>query len=231
MTEQETGASPQGSGARWLVWGFAAIGVLAALAIIWLVVMLNSNGFRREPAVVAARAPGETFEVGAVEQLAGTNLVSIDIRLSERAYGSGSIKSSGQQNLRNVLLLDRTTGESRRLLPDNRQSIASISFLPAEAQDSVSAVGEGTRRVVPPAYYLMALVVKRGDDQTISLLAGSLAGPEQQTVMQGLEGVERKWMIDSRRLGLIVREGKALYFRVIDMVDRKVLQSRKIDIG
>jgi hypothetical protein len=223
MTEQETGASPQGSGARWLVWGFAAIGVLAALAIIWLVVMLNSNGFRREPAVVAARAPGETFEVGAVEQLAGTNLVSIDIRLSERAYGSGSIKSSGQQNLRNVLLLDRTTGESRRLLPDNRQSIASISFLPA--------VGEGTRRVVPPAYYLMALVVKRGDDQTISLLAGSLAGPEQQTVMQGLEGVERKWMIDSRRLGLIVREGKALYFRVIDMVDRKVLQSRKIDIG
>lgn len=236
MTEQTTASAAHASKGRWLVWGFAALGVLTALAIIWLVVALNSQGNRREPALIEADKPGESYEVGSVEQLAGTNLISIEIRSANGEAGYGSIKSSGRDDVRNVLLLDRTTGESRRLLPDNRQRIADIHFLPAQAQDrddsdAVAVSKGGADRNPTPAYYLIELIVKHRDAQTISLLVGSLSGTEQQVVMQGLDGVERRWMIDTRRLGLIVREGNALYFRVVDMIERKVLQSRKIEIG
>lgn len=222
--------------ARWLVWAFAALGVMTALAMIWLVVMLSGTGFRREPAVVKADKPGETYAVGSVEALAGTNLIAIEIESVDVERGYGSIKSGMGEDVRNVLLLDRNTGDSRRLLPDNRQQIASIFYLPAEAQtgnedDRVAATGSGTKRILPPAYYLIQLSVKRGEKNSISLLVGPLAGDQPTTVMEGLDGVERRWMLDSRRLALIVREGSQLYFRVIDMIDHKVLQSRKIEIG
>jgi hypothetical protein len=233
MTEQST-AVPDKPRWRWLVWVFAALGVTAAVALIWLVVMLNSGFSDREPAVVAAAKPGETFEVGSVEALPGTELVSIEIRKAEPGYGSGSIKS-GRDDLRNLLLLDRTTGEARRLLPDNTVRMGQVRFLPAEAQggevvDAYARLG-GDRQVPKPVYYLIELVREIDGKPSHALLVGNVGDNGQGVVMERIAGVERLWMIDARRLGLIVREGQALYFRVVDMVDRKVVQSRKIEIG
>jgi hypothetical protein len=234
MTDQAPPAAPLQPKAKWLLWAFAALGVAAALAVIWLVVMLNSGSRHRDPPVVAAQQPGETFEVGSVQDLPGNSLISIEIRKAGKGYGSGSFKGR-DYDLRNVLLLDQTTGESRRLLPDNTVQIWQVSYLPAEAQsgdrDDLVTNASGERRQPKPAYYLIELIREKDGKRTSALLAGSVVGTEQGIVMEGLDGIERRWMIDERRLGLIVREGEALYFRVVDMVDRKVLQSRKIEIG
>jgi hypothetical protein len=233
MTEQAT-AVPDKPRWRWLVWVFAALGVTTAVALIWLVVMLNSGFRHREPAVVAAAKPGETFEVGSVDALPGTDLVSIEIRKAEPGYGSGSVKG-GRDDLRNLLLLDRTTGESRRLLPDNSVRIGQVRFLPAEAQggevvDDYARFGRD-RPVPKPAFYLIELIHEIDGKPSHALLVGNVGDSGQAVVMERIAGVERLWMIDARQLGLIVREGQTLYFRVVDMVDRKVLQSRKIEIG
>ena len=221
---------------RWLVWAFAALGVAAAIGIVWLGILLNGSFASREPAIVGEnRAAGEALEVGSVRPLAGTGLIAIEIRAVE----GGGIKNSGSYSrgdLRNLLLLDRTTGTSRRVLPDNRTRVADIEYFPAAAHgtdanldDLVDSAGGG-RDV--PAYYLLTLERRLPNgDRVFDLLAGTLATGKQGIVMRGLAGVDQSGMLDATRLGVVVREGKSLYYRVIDVPALKQVESHRIEIG
>jgi hypothetical protein len=213
---------------RWLVWMFAALGFTAAIAVIWLVLALNSAFDRRPPAEVAAKAKDEVWVIGNVAQLHGTDYVTIEI--DDRNGSSGSSIKSGMDRQRNLLFLNQKSGEVHRLLPDNNTRITSLRFAPAAATDgdkydSSSMVSKDH----PPAYYAVNLV--RADRKGIDLLVGELAGFRQAVVMQGLNGIDRMWMIDDHQMGLIVREKQQLFFRVVDIPAQKVVRSQKIDIG
>ena len=230
----ETAETAKGPCWRWLVWLFAALGLATALAIIWLTIYL-SGAYPRERATVAAdHAPGETLEVGNVSLLAGTGLIAIEIR----TVGDGLKGSSySRDNGRNLLLLDRVTGSSRRVLPDNTTRIVDIAYFPAAAQGARSELNEAVAiadesREPPPAYYLLTLQrhLPNGD-HVFDLLAGALATGKQAIVMRGLSGVDQSGMLDASRLGLVVREDEALYYRVIDIPALKQVESHKIEIG
>jgi hypothetical protein len=218
---------------HWLVWLFALVGLLGILAIIFIAVTIFSVVRPRAPARVAGDTPAASFVVRGVTPLTGTNFVRIDIGRSERGRRSFS-SSDGYDDRRNILLLDKTSGATRRLLPDNNRRIEQNHFLPARAD----VVAESTAEMMstraeeeepPPAYYLL-VVERREDSDQLDVLVGSLAGGRQGYVMQNLEGVDSVWMQSPTRIGLIVRERLNLFYRIVDIPSLRVVQSRRIAI-
>jgi hypothetical protein len=219
---------------RVLVWLFAALGVAAAIAIVWVVIVVTRFDREREPAVVAGHPPpGEVLVVGAVDQHEGPGVIAIEIGVPQ----NGGIKSgSGSYSIeetRNLLLLDRKAGTSRSVLPDNGTRIAEIDYFPAVAEGgAISDYDDERSGDAPPAYYLLTLERElRNGDRVYDLLAGTLATGQQGIVMRGLSGMEQSSMLDAARLGIVVREGQALYYRVIDLPSLKQVESHKIEIG
>jgi len=226
--------------ARWFVWPFAALGVVTAIAIVWLAVALSGEFRPRAPAVVAARgATAETLGVWGVGPLAGTGLIAIEIcAVDEDGAGGLSKGSYYAGRKRNLLFLDRKTGSARRVLPNNSTLIADIDYFPAKAEDvsrstgESGAIDEAGKPPAPPAYYLLVIERPQKDSTRVfDLLVGSLATGRQAVVMRGLSGLEQSGMIDDARLGVVVREGQTLYYRLIDIPALTQAESHKIDIG
>jgi hypothetical protein len=225
---------------RWFMWPFAALGVATAIAIIWLAVELSGVFPVHQPAIVAAdHAADEALEVGSVTPLAGTSLIAIEIRAVGNGRNSMAYSGSAYGNdTRNLLFLDRKTGTSRRVMATNATRIGDIEYLPAAPQGAshpsqeVGAEDDGDAPNAPPAYYLMTVEHKLNNgDSVYDLLVGTLATGKQAIVMSGLSGLDQSGMIDATRLGVVVREGKALYYRVIDVPALKQIESHKIEIG
>lgn len=231
----ETAEPAVGKRGHWLVWLFAALGVAAALAIILLAVVVIGPSSSRERAIVAPdNAASELLEVGDVAMLAGTGLIAIEVRAVDDGFKGSSYSGD---DLRNLVLLDRKTSSSRRVLPDNTTRIADVEYFPASAGGARSAGDEvvdvaGEASDSPPAYYLLRLerALPNGD-RVYDLLVGALATGKQGIVMSGLSGIEQSSMLDATRLGVVVREGKGLYYRVIDVPGLRQVESYKIQIG
>jgi hypothetical protein len=226
-------APPPARFGRIVIWLFAALGVATALAIIWLVIMIGGTWDSREPAVVAGKAaPGEVLVVGNIELLEGTGLIAIEIGVPQGGtLKSGSGSGHSIDETRNLLLLDRKTGTSRRVLPDNGTAIDEIRYFPAVADSGAVGRydGDGDGQ---PAFYMLTLERELANgDKVYDLLAGTLATGKQGIVMRGLSGIQQFSMLDTTRLGLVVREDKALYYRVIDIPALKQVESYKIEIG
>ncbi len=237
-----------------LVVGLAAIGTLALVSFLLLLFGLGMSGSgfdeRQAPAKVADVASQTTFVVGQVSELNGTDLVRIDIMAdrSDRISASPYSGAGEPDRLRNILLLDKSNGTTRLILPDNERLIVSSSFLPAQASragtpdDDIVMEIEGGRHVpatLPPAHYLLTirsagLRPRTGDgkpSQKIDLLVGTLGTGRQGIVMRGINAVEASWMQSGTQLGLVVRDNLALYYRVIDIPTLRAVTSRPIAIG
>jgi hypothetical protein len=219
---------------HWLIWVFAAIGVLGIIGILALVAMVYDFSRPYQPPKVAGRTAEESFVVRSVGALPGTDLLQMEVGI---IAPSGSY-SGGGSDVRNILLLDRKTGASRRLLPDNSRRIRQSRFLPARAEPGASAPdelssidggrAEGEDRL-PPAYYLLEVARER-DRGVEDVLVGRLGDGRQAIVMTGIDGIDLSWMDSPTRLGLIVREKLRLYYRIVDIPSLKVVENRPIAI-
>jgi hypothetical protein len=211
----------------------AAVGLLALVAFIGIMVLTSSFGGPAEEAKVAGRAKEKTvFEIGAPQRIPGTNLVRMDVNVSGGAsnpYGS----SGGGPDQRNIVLLDEATGASRRLLPENGRRIDQAHFLPAMRTEPAGsgdyALAKGEDEGAPPAYYALVLV-RPGDSRMKDVLVGRLGDGRQRLVMEGIDGVDGIWMQSPTRLAMIVREGLRLYLRVVDVPTLKVVASHPIAV-
>ncbi|HEU0097932.1 MAG TPA: hypothetical protein VFQ67_04070 [Allosphingosinicella sp.] len=231
----EEAASPPPPRAHWIVWLFAIVGLLGLLAFILVVALALAPSGRYQPAKVAGKKPEETFTVGSAYPLKGTDLIRMDIAASD---GRGGSYGGSRADIRNILLLDRRTGTSRRLLPDNSRRIAHSGFFPALADGGDSdpdldllpgepaADGAKSR---PAAYYLLRLEQARNRDLQ-DIVAGRLADGRQAVVMTGIDGIDSAWMDSPTRLGLIVRDKLRLHYRIVDMASLRVVENRPIAI-
>jgi hypothetical protein len=131
-------------------------------------------------------------------------------------------------------MIDRKSGDSRKLLPDNSRRIANSHFLSAKADmrgndDALVQPSEPKAPVEPIAYYLLET-----DDPSQpkheDVLVGRLSDRQQAYVMSGIDGIDTLWMLSPTQIGLIVRDHLKLYYRVIDIPSLKVVQSRPIAI-
>jgi len=222
---------------HWIVWLFAAVGFLGFLAIIALAVTVLGEDRPYRPAQVAGEHKEVVFTLGDPQDLAGTNLMSLDVDASAGRGGS-SPYSRGEEDRRNILLLDKATGASRRILPDNLRRIRTARFLPAktsirtgtEAMDDALLGDKATDEGSPAAYYLLEIDQGTGSEAR-DVLAGTLADGRQGIVMRGIDGIDSVWMQSPTRFGLIVRERLGLFYRIVDIPSLKVVQSRRIEVG
>jgi hypothetical protein len=242
MTET---VKPGGGAARILIWIFAGVGLLAAIAVIWLTAMLTgiSNSDRRsEPAEVAVKGEAEPYSVQDVRDVPGTGLVQIAIGIPG---GGGKVAYSSSRGYefdhRNLILLDKATGASRRLLADNRRRIVELRFFPA------AAAADGARRgadeyvveadeetieekpKLPAAYYVLA--IRQTDSRRQDVLVGNIAGGRQAFLLKNIDGIDRMWMLSPTRLAMVVREGLKVHYRIIDVPALKIVLARPIEIG
>src|SRR4051812_16196321 len=167
---------------HWAVQLLAAAGLLGLVGFILIVVLFVAMGGPRDyqPAKVEGNDRKVTFTGGNPSDLPGTGLTRMDIAASA---ADGAYSSGRAQDTRNVLLIDRATGASRKLLPDNSRTIDQIYFLPAtatpatDASDNPEMLVTGSdekRTAVSPAYYL--LVLRRAEPDTRDVLVGTLDG-------------------------------------------------------
>lgn len=228
-------AAPRRPKAHWIVWLFALVGLAGILAMIVLAVVVSNAFDRYEPAKVAGTKAEETFTVHSVRALPGTDLLQMEVGTPAPR---GSYSGSGGSDARNILLLDRKTGASRRILPDNSRRIRRSRFLPARAEPGAAPSEDellmGGRqpdedRRHPPAYYLLE-VAQAGDRDLVDVLVGRLADGRQAVVMAGIDGVDLTWMDSPTRIGLIVREKLRLSYRIVDTPSLKVVENRPIAI-
>ena len=233
MSVEPAPARP-GKGPHWIIWIFAIVGLLGVAAFIYIAATILSVESRGPPpAEVVGEGPEPSFVVSSVQLLEGSNLLQINI--AARAGGRTALGSysGGGEDLRNIILLDRTSGATRRILPDNGRHIAQSWFLPAQADILVPPAGDriaDSERPPPPPAFFALLVARPEHDDLFDLLIGTLADGGQGYAMQGLEGVESVWMQTPSRIGFIVRERLNLYYRIVDIPTRRVVLSRRIAI-
>lgn len=230
---------------RILTWVFAGVGLLAALAVIWLALMVAGIGGPhrdRESAKVAVEGEAEPFSVQDVRDVRGTGLVQIAIGIPGRGGGKIASGSSGYEfDHRNLILLDKATGTSRRLLADNHRRIVNLRFFPAHAAADGAERGaeeylveaddeaEGKKAKLPAAYYVLA--VRQAGSMRQDILVGTIADGRQDFLLKNIDGIDRMWMLSPTQLALVVREGMKVHYKVIDVPALKIVLSRPVEIG
>lgn len=227
----EPGAKPARR-THWLVWPFALIGLLGVLAMIFIAFVLFGTQRNYQPAKVAGGAPDVTFTISNAREIRGTNLLHMDIAVTRGGGGGSSGYSGRQEDIRNVLLLDKASGASRKLLPNNSRRIAGSRYFSAK-EDLVDLDGfdfqqSGVDEPGPPFEYY-ALTVEASDDSgRVDLLVGELRTGRQAYIMGGLDGIDAMWTHSPTQLGFLVRERLGLYHRIVDIPTLKVIQSKRI---
>lgn len=220
--------------AHWIVWLFALFGLAGVAALIFIAAVIFGVGGRApEPARVAGERSEESFEVRGAQPLTGTSLLRIDIEAASTGPSGSSSYPSGVEDLRNILLLDRRSGDTRRLLPDNSRRIERAYFLPARADFTPgpdAALSEAEADEEPPPAYYVLLVEQPGRSDRTDVLVGTLASGAQAYVMAGLDGVDSVWMHGPATIGFLVRERLSLHYRIVDIGSLRVVQSRRLAI-
>lgn len=226
-----------GKGMRWLVWLFAAFGICGVLAIIFVAVTIfqMSHRWPDEPAPIVAKGASERFAVAGVEDVPGTDLAQIVIATEDSiSAGRSSYSSAGPVNERNLLLLDKSGGASRKLLAGNDRRIVARYLLPAmvgtwQRDDGRYVVNDADgKEVIPPAaYYLLRVRTGEGVED---VLLGDLKTGRQDFVLKGIDGVDRIWMQTPTRLALLMRHGRKLQYRAFEVPELKLVATRAIEI-
>ena len=204
-----------------------ALGLLIVAPIVLLFGWMGIDMLQREvrePATrIAAKAPGESYAIGEVVQIADTPYVRISIAASR---DSGGAYSYDRGDLRNILLLDTRNGTSRRLLPTNARRIEAMHWLPdqptknANAPVASGAIEGAGQRSVPERWYVLTL--PRGDDRSHDVVVGRIDGGQAQA-LTAIDGVESVWTHDSTHMAKIVRNQRRLTYQLIDMGTLKAL--------
>ena len=162
--------------------------------------------------------------------LPGTDITALLVGPGDEERGTGSYFSEPEgASVRNLLLLDTATGESRQLLPDDDRRIVQHRFLPAAAEPKRRPKAADTGSTEPAAYY--ALVTAGADDDApVDLIVGRLDDARQATVLTGLDRVLSVWNRDETTLAALVRQDDRLSYRLIDMETLTVTSSTEVPI-
>ncbi|WHU02053.1 MULTISPECIES: hypothetical protein [unclassified Sphingomonas] len=209
-----------------VIGALAMIGaIVGLLAIVMAVAMFYDGPRHREaPAQVEAKAANEVFAVSEVTPLRGINLTEIVIA-TERSIGrgGGSYSAGEPADDRNVILLDKASGASRKILPDNSRRILERQYLAG-----ASGGDAAQKKPEPPfAYYLFRVRAQAGKED---VLVGDLATGRQAFLLTGLDGVDKIWMQSPTRVALLMRQGRKLQYRAIEIPALKVVVARPVEI-
>lgn len=203
----------------------AFVGIVAIppfIALAWLAAS-GQLTFRAPESVPLGReeTPPGILGLQAMKDIPGTSLVAIweGIRSSIVAHDD----PQHGIDYRNITILDRATGASRHLLPDQSRRIMGLIFLPGSATGPVYATQLPGG---PMAYFLMS--VRTGDGAHDDLMVGDLRSGRQAFVLLDAGELWRVWMADATHMGLLTHKSGVETYQLIDMTTLKLASKRRV---
>ena len=183
---------------------------------------------RGQPQRVGQDRTGAALAFGNIERVEGTRFFTIPIVRADRRGGYGSFSKYGGDDQRNRLIVDSTTGASRKVLPNADFEI--VNWMePTDAASRSENLADGDSK--PSSVGIYAAVVKRPgakekDHPTYDLLFGRFEDGQQAWVARGLAGVESVWLTPDRKLAVVAATPKAAIYRLYDPASfKQVLES------
>jgi hypothetical protein len=179
---------------------------------------------RGQPDQIAKDRSGAALTFGGIDPVAGTRFFTIPIVRVEHG-GSGSFSNYAGGDERNRLIVDSTTGASRRVLPNTDFSIVNWIEPKLEMAKTGDVVAieqavDGNNQDRSSGVY--AAVVKRGGRKdkgpaTYDLLFGRFEDGTQVWAARGLSGVESVWLTPDQKLAVVAATPKGAIFRLYDL--------------
>ena len=174
-----------------------------------------------------------------------------------RGRGISSIKGYEQYTTHNIVFFNRETSQSRKLLRDNNGVVVAAAFLPdqetgiplsiGDKMDGATNIAEATAmaamaadgiettdqrnqysRKLPLKHYLAITARPSGETSKTNLLVGRLSDGKQISTMEGIESIERFWILSPIEVGLIVQERGEVFHRGTNFQTLSITKSTKI---
>lgn len=134
---------------------------------------------------------------------------------------------------RNIVLIDRETGDSASLLPDNSRNVEELYFVPAQEGPLEAWGGYRSERdrplPSPPVYFAVQSSSMNGDVERNELAIGTIADLKAKTVLTGFAKIQRYAMLDGNRLSLIIAFEDRDEMQTIDLATGQVVFTSEID--
>ena len=191
--------------------------------LIVLLLLSGSCGYERrdngQPDQIGRDRTGADLTFGGVDQVKGTRFFTIPIvRVENGSSGSFTKRYAGGDE-RNRLIVDSTTGASRKLLPNSDFRIVNWIEPTAAAADT-SASDSGSESGARSSGLYAAVVERPGrsdkDPSTYDLLLGRFEDGQQAWLAKGLSGVEATWITNDGKLAVVAAIGNRGIYRVYD---------------
>ncbi|HEX6742449.1 MAG TPA: hypothetical protein VF079_11725 [Sphingomicrobium sp.] len=192
-----------------------------ALAILCLTAVSACGGNYDDgrPERVAQDESGAVLTFGNIEGIGKTRFFTIPI--VREGGGSDSFSGGRGNDERNRLIVDGTSGDSRRILPDDKFEIVNWIVPKTKATDATnySPSDEADDPDAKPDVY--AAVVKRpgkdkNDRATYDVLLGHFESGEQLWVARGLAGVQGVWLTPDHKLAMVLAADNRGLYRIYD---------------
>jgi hypothetical protein len=176
---------------------------------------------RGQPQQVVKDRAGNIYTFGDVDQVAGTRFFTVPILRSNGNDDGGAFSSDGRgDDQRNRLIVDSSTGASRRVLPNQNLQIVNWLEPAAEPQNQGELqLSESAKGKVSSGLY--AAVVKRPgkttkDRPTYDVLLGRFDTGQQAWIASGLSGVQSLWITPDHRLAMVAATASGGIYRAYD---------------
>lgn len=245
----------------WIFAAFGIAGVAAVIFIAIMIANIGGGGREeRTPLAVAdgqiKYRMGQVIDLRG-NDLSALTIISGD---RNGGSGSFSSKSYQRDTTHNIIFFDRVSRKSRKLLDDNSGNVVAAVFLPdqeagfplsiGEKMDDASQIAEAAaqaateeagifgaeerdqfKRRMPLKNYMAIVALPDGEAMKTSLLLGRLSDGKQVMSMDGVESVERFWILSPTELGLIVQQNGEIFHHIVNFESLSVTQSAKIEVN
>lgn len=245
----------------WVFAALGLAGVAAAIFIAITIANIGSGArVEKAPLAVADGAieyrMGQVIDL----QGGDLSVMTITSGDQNRGSGSYSGQGYRENMTYNLIFFNRKTRTSRKLLDDNSGNVVAAVFLPDQqtgfpltigdmlddASDIAEAVAEAAmdeaeivgavernqyKRSIPLKNYLAIVAQPNGETMKNSLLIGRLSDGKQIMTLDGIEAVERFWILSPTEVGLIVQQKGEIFYLTVNFANLSVTRATKIEVN
>lgn len=201
-------------------------------AVVMALALASCDGGRPDDGPGAPGGEGEeaSLELRGFSPLAGTGWLVATVGADGKRRGIELSSKGYKEAIYNVALVDRATGETVSLLPDETRVIEQYYFARPQAGPLYGSADyrEGSEDTAAPLYYLLETIVTTDEGKQHVLVAGSLEDFSSGPIATGFSDIAHAEMLDAQRVSIVLRNGKQHRLLVVNLATREVELEKKI---
>ena len=199
-------------------------------AVVMALALASCDGGRPDDGPGAPGGEGEeaSLELRGFSPLAGTGWLVATVGADGKRRGIELSSKGYKEAIYNVALVDRATGETVSLLPDETRVIEHFARPQAGPLYGSADYREESEDTVAPLYYLLQTIVTTDEGKQHVLVAGSLEDFSSGPIATGFSDIAHAEMLDVQRASIVLRNGKQHRLLVVNLATREVELEKKI---